>query len=126
MKAKSNLASSAAAVLALMCVQTGVRVGGTTHLPAEENWAADRVSREDDSMAAIKHLAEKDPQRFLMLEAMWLEVDAAGCLDVCYPRDDTMEDVDFVRKWARAQELINNLRPQGPSNAAPPFHRFLH
>jgi hypothetical protein len=101
-------------------------VGGTTHLPAEANWAADRVSREEDSMVAIQHLMEKDPQRFFTLEATWLEVDAAGWLDVCNPRGDTTEDVDFVRKWARAQELINNLRPQGPSNAAPPFHRFLH
>ncbi len=126
MKARSDLASSAAAVLALMCVQTGVRVGGTTHLPAEANWAADRLSREDDSNAAIQHLTETDPQRFSTLEAMWLEVDAAGWLDVCNPRGDTTEDVDFARKWARAQELITNLRPQGPSNAATPFHRFLH
>ena len=126
MKAKSDLASSAAAVLALMCVQTGVRVGGTTHLPAERNWAADRVSRDDDSMAAIRYLMEKDPQRFFTLEATWLEVDAAGWLDVCDPRGDTMEDVDFVHKWTRAQELIANLRPQEPSNDTPPFHRFLH
>ena len=126
MKAKSDLASSAAAVLALMCVQTGVRVGGTTHLPAERNWAADRVSRDDDSRAAIRYLMEKDPQRFSTLEDMWLEVDAAGWLDVCDPRGDTMKDEDFVHKWTRAQELIANLRPQEPSNATPPFHRFLH
>lgn len=70
---------------------------------------------------------KEDPQRFLTLEAMWLEVDSAGWLDVCNPRGDTMEDVDFVRKWARAQELVDNLiRPQRPSNSVPPFHRFLH
>ena len=127
MKARSDLASSAAAVLALMCVQTGVRVGGTTHLPAEDNWAADCLSREAESSVAIQHLVDKDPLRFFTLEHSWLEVEAAGWLDVCDPRGDTTEDVDFVRKWARAQELITNLRPQGPLNATvPPFHRFLH
>jgi hypothetical protein len=124
MKARSSLASNAAAVLALMCVQLGVRVGGTTHLPADKNWAADRLSRDMDSKSAIKALQDEDPGRFATLGEMWLEVDSAPWLEVCSPRAETLEDEDFARTWAGAQELVTKLSRQGNSNNISTFHRY--
>ena len=126
MKAKSDLASGAAALLTLMCVQLGIRVGQTSHLRAEDNWPTDIISRDDDSARAIQALADRDPSRFSTLEAMWLEVEYAAWLDVCNPLRDTLEDADFARTWADAQVLISNLASQrSSSNASPPFHRFV-
>jgi hypothetical protein len=99
MKFRSDLVGNAASVFVLQNILVEVEVVGTKHIPAEENWRTDGLSRGK----SLRDIAAIDPA---FLGVPTLEIDSLEILRLCDPRLFIDSDADFARFWIRIKAAI--------------------
>ena len=101
MKFRSDLVGNAASFFVLQNIILEVEVVGEEHLIAEANWRTDGLSRGK----SLKDLAKRD---LSLANIPFIDLDAAGVLELCDPRLSIRSDHDFALFWRRTKEVINS------------------
>jgi hypothetical protein len=101
-KFKGDLVSNAASVFILQGILTGVSVGGVTHLPAEDNWRTDFLSRG----GTIEELLIKDPTldkpKIVHIHKQ------KEILALCNPKRETVDEKEFRNFWVEIKETLQS------------------
>jgi hypothetical protein len=116
---RSPLATNASVLFALQCLAMKVDIGTVTHIPAEENWRADKLSRG----VTIEGLSKMDESiRIDDLGTVDLKADRA--LALCDPSFDSFSSVEvFNEFWKKVRALVADPAVLTFKPSAEPFPR---
>jgi hypothetical protein len=101
---RSPLATNASVLFALQCLAMKVDIGTVTHIPADENWRADKLSRG----VTMEGLAGMDKSiRVDSLRTVDLKPDKA--LTLCDPNYDSFSSLGvFNEFWQKVRSLVSD------------------
>jgi hypothetical protein len=112
-----QLVNHAAIAYVLQAIAWGIKVEQVTHLPAEQNTAADYLSRLGEKGRTIEDFRSKFPR---FKDVPVVDPKPANFIPLCDPKIDIDSDERFVAFWLRAQAVIGG-RTLGGGNLTKRF-----
>lgn len=98
-----KLVGNAAMIYVVQAIAWGIRVEQVTHLPAEQNTAADYLSRINEGGRTLEGFRKKFPQ---FKDAPVVDTKPSGLVPLCDPQLDIESDAKFTAFWRRAQAVV--------------------
>jgi hypothetical protein len=98
-----KLVGNAAMIYVVQAIAWGIRVEQVTHLPAEQNTAADYLSRINEGGRTLEGFRKKFPQ---FKDAPVVDTKPSGLVPLCDPQLDIGSDAKFTAFWRRAQVVV--------------------
>ena len=108
-KSKGKLASNAAIVFSLLCINFGLNVQEATHISGDENWRCDALSRLSEGNKTVADILRTIERCGTRIVDMNDDNSTSTLLRCCDPRLSMEKENEFLSFWTEVQSALNEI-----------------
>lgn len=106
---RGHVVTNASMVFTLLCICFGLDVKKGVHIPGEENWRCDRLSRMAEVKGGVAHVLQEIGRDGTTIVDLQSDMNVNVLLQGCDPRRDVRGEVSFFEFWEGIREALRRI-----------------